>query len=344
MDMKVLIIGSGIYGATLARILTDNHIKCTVIEKRDHIGENVYTENKNGICFHKYGAHIIHTDDEEVWTFLNRFVHFNNYIHEVKSNYNGQLYSLPINMNTFKEFFNIEDPNKITDEHILKIQENLFYGYSAKQWGKPINEINKEVFKRLPIRKTFDNKYFSDKYQGIPIEGYTNLIESLLQGSKVKLNIKVTCDYDFSEYDVIYNTGPIDEFLNYSLGQLEYRSLKFIHKYFKDMTYQSYSVVNEASTLIPYTRTIEHKYFNYTGQKDTIITQEYPQEYNKYNEPYYPINDDKNNKLYEEYKKIAKEKFPNMIFCGRLGSYKYIDIDDAIRDAMDKANELLNNI
>ena len=193
------------------------------------------------------------------------------------------------------------------------------------------NKIDPKVFDRLPIRRTFNNNYFDDPYQGIPIEGYTSLIESLLQGVKRILDVKVTSDFDFSSYDLIYNTGPIDEFMNYELGHLGYRSLYFDTKFYKDMTFQEYAVINEASKFVPYTRTIEHKHFNDMGQKDTVITFEYPKDSG---EPYYPINNEINNTLYEKYIALAKEKFPNMIFCGRLGAYKYLDMDDAIKESL----------
>ena len=237
-------------------------------------------------------------------------------------------------MNTFNEFFNISNPDDIKQEHIDKIHEALFHGYSSKQWGKPINEINKDVFKRLPFRKTFNNDYFDDTYQGIPIEGYTSLIESLLLGTKRKTGIKVTKDFDFSTYDIIYNTGPIDEFFNYELGKLEYRSLEFQTKKLVKKYHQDFAVINEANYEVKYTRTVEHKHFNDTNKNYTIVTKEYPRPYNGDNEPYYTINDDKNNTLYEKYKELAKERFPNMIFCGRLGAYKYYDMDDAIREAL----------
>lgn len=339
---RVLIIGSGLTGATLAHLHHQAGDKVLVLEKRNHIGGNIYTEDVNGICVHKYGAHIFHTSDKNIWDFVNQFVHFNNYKHEVKSRYNGRLYSLPINMNTFKEFFNIEDPLEITQINIDYIYKTLFYGYSAKQWGKPIEEINKEVFKRLPVRDTFDNNYFDDIYQGIPLEGYTSLIESFLQGVKWKLNTEVNYSYDFKDYDIVYNTSPVDKFMNYELGKLEYRSLKFITEYHKDITFQDYAVINEASINIPYTRIIEHKYFNNKGQKDTIVTIEYPKEYNGYNEAFYTINDEKNTKLHKDYITLAKIRYPNMVFCGRLGAYKYYDMDDAIREAINLYNKLNN--
>ena len=331
---NILVIGTGLTGATLAYKHTKDGDSVTVLEKRDHIGGNCYTEDINGITVHKYGAHIFHTNSKEVWDLVNQFVHFNNYKHQVKSKYNGVLYSLPINMNTFKEFFGIENYTKISPINLEYIYKTLFYGYSAKQWGKPIEKIDRDVFKRLPVRDTFNNDYFDDIYQGIPIEGYTKLIEGLLEGSTVKLNTKVDSTFDFSNYDIVYNTGPIDEFLNYELGHLEYRSLDFKTVLLPQKKFQDYSVINEASIDVPYTRTIEHKYFNDNNQKFTIITREYPKEYDGKNEPYYTVNTELNNRLYQKYKELAIIKYPNMRFCGRLGAYKYYDMDDAIDAAL----------
>ena len=256
------------------------------------------------------------------------------YTHIVKTRHNGKLYSLPINMNTFKEFYNIEHPEEITIEHLNNIYKELFYGYSEKQWGKPIDKIDKSVFNRLPIKHSFDNNYFNDTYQGIPEEGYTKFIEELLKDVKIVLNIKVNKEsFDFSKYDIVYNTGPIDEFFNYELGKLEYRSLEFKTEKLND-TYQEYAVINEADIDVPYTRTIEHKHFNNKGQKHTFITKEYSVSFDGTNEPYYTVNTESNQILYSKYKNMAAEKFPNMIFCGRLGSYKYYDMDDAIEAAL----------
>lgn len=342
--LKILIIGSGLTGATLANLHSTAGDFVTVFEQRDHIGGNVYTKDVNGICVHQYGAHIFHTSDKQVWNFVNQFVHFNDYRHQVKSRYKGNIYSLPINMNTFKEFYNVEKKEDITNEMLQHIYEILFYGYSAKQWGKPIEEIDKEVFKRLPVRYTFNNDYFDDVYQGIPVEGYTALIEQLLKGSTVILGCKVKSDYDFSKYDIVYNTGTIDKFLDCMLGELEYRSLEFKTEVIspcgkaQDTTarkfFQECAVVNEACIKVPYTRTIEHKYFNDTGQKGTIITREYPKKYTGQNEPYYTVNTERNQVLYDRYKRVAKLKYPNMIFCGRQGSYQYLDMDDAIEQAI----------
>lgn len=332
---NILIVGCGITGATLAHIHKQKGDNVLVLDKRNHIGGNIYTENINGIEVHKYGAHIFHTNNKQVWDFVNQFVRFNDYKHQVKSRYNNKLYSLPINMNTIKEFFDITDKDKVEKEHIDYIKKCLYYGYSSKQWSRPIEGIDSKIFDRLPIRDTFDNNYFDDIYQGIPVEGYTKLISSLLWGIELKLDTKVTNDFNFYHYDIIYNTSPIDEFFDYKFGELEYRSLKFIHEFHKNTTFQDYAVINEANKNIPYTRIIEHKHFNNVGQKDTIITIEYPKAFDGTNERYYTVNDEKNTKLYKQYKDFAHKSFPNMIFCGRLGDYKYYDMDDAIERAFE---------
>lgn len=341
---NILIIGCGLTGATLAYLHKQLGDSVTVFEKRNHIGGNIYTENINGICAHKYGAHIFHTSDTDVWNFVNKFTKFNKYTHQVKSRYNGKLYSLPINMNTFNEFFNITSPTEIKQEHIDYIKKCLFYGYTAKQWGKSINEINKDVLNRLPYRETYNNNYFDDIYQGIPEEGYTKMIERMLEGVYVKLNISMDKNYDYSQYNIVYNTSPIDMFMGYELGELEYRSLRFVNEWHDNITFQDYPVINEADINVPYTRIIEHKHFNNTGQPGTILTMEYPIKYDKYkNEPYYSINNDINDSLHDKYIALAKNKYPNMIFCGRLGTYKYYDMDDAIREAINIVCQLSEN-
>ena len=243
-------------------------------------------------------------------------------------------------MNTFNEFFHITTPEEIEQQHIDYIKQCLFYGYTAKQWEKSINEINKDVLNRLPYRETYNNNYFDDIYQGIPEGGYTKMIERMLEGVDVKLNINMDKNYDYSQYDIVYNTSPIDMFMDYELGELEYRSLKFITEQHNNITIQDYAVINEADINVPYTRIIEHKHFNNTGQPGTILTIEYPIKYDKYkNEPYYSINNDINDSLHDKYVVLAKNKYPNMIFCGRLGAYKYYDMDDAIREAINIAND-----
>lgn len=334
---SVLIIGCGITGATLAYKHKQKGDNVTIVDKRSHIGGNVYTENVNGIDVHKYGAHIFHTNDKEVWDFVNQFVEFNDYGHQVKTRFDNRLYSLPINMNTFREFFDIEDANEITNEHIDHIKEKLYNGYSAKQWQRQIEDIDKSVIDRLPIRQTFDNNYFDDKYQGIPIGGYTKLVAELLKGCELHLNTKITQEYNFNDYDVVYNTSPIDEFMDYQLGELEYRSLNFVEECHEVNYFQDYAVINEAEISVPYTRVIEHKHFANSDAKGTIITVEYPKAFDGTNERYYTVNNEKNNNLHKKYKELAHKKYPNMIFCGRLGDFKYYDMDDAIKRALELA-------
>ena len=324
---KVLVIGCGLTGSTLAYLHNKVGDNVIVIEKKTHTAGTAYSKKVEGIHVHAYGAHIFHTDNEEVWDFINKFSDFNNYTHEVKSRCNGNLYSLPINLNTFYEFFGIDDASLITDEHLEQIRKNLYYGYSSKQWGVDVSEIDKSVFERLPIRKIRDNRYFSDKYQGIPIEGYTNAVEKMLRGCDVILNSKVNQRFDFSKFDIIYNTSPIDEFFDFYFGSLPYRSLIFKEEIYQKEHYQQFAVINEADIRVPYTRVIEHKYFNDPGCDYTIITKEYPTEFN----------------LYNKYVELAKLKFPNMVFCGRLGAFKYLDMDDAISEAIILFNKWFKN-
>lgn len=334
---KILIVGAGLTGCILAYRAHKKGYDVTVIDKRSHIGGNIYTENINGICVHSYGAHIFHTSDEKVWNFVNKFVHFNNYIHTVKTKLEGKVYSLPINMNLFNEVFGIIKPSEIKKEHIEKIRDLFFKGYTAKQWNLTEEELPEGLFDRIPVRETYDNRYFNDTYQGIPKEGYTYLVEQLLKGCKVLLNTDYKClENPTKEYDKIFYCGMIDEFMDFELGHLEYRSLRFDTQFLNIKNYQGCSVMNEASIDIPYTRTIEHKFFNLDddSQEGTIITKEYPQKYDGTNEAYYTINNQKNNTLHDRYLKVAKKKFPNIKFCGRLGEYKYYDMDDAIAKAM----------
>lgn len=338
--MKILIIGAGLTGATLAYNHIKNKDKVLIIDKRNHIGGNIYTEFINDIHVHKYGAHIFHTSDKEIWNFINMFGEFNNYRHCVKSKHLNKYYSLPINLHTYNEFFDITNPTEITKNHTDIIINTLFKNYTAKQWNINITEINPDILKRLSIRNNYNNNYFDDIYEGIPIKGYTDLINNMLIGSSIILNKELSKDFDYSKYDIVYNTGCIDKFMNYCLGDLKYRSLLFETIEVPINIYQGCSVINEADSHIKYTRTIEHKHFcKSKNTKTTIITREYPISYNKTNEPYYCINDKNSNNLYNEYINIVKQKYPNMIFCGRLGSYKYYDMDDAIKEALKLFNK-----
>ena len=357
-----LIVGAGFYGCTLANKLYDAGKDVLVIEKRNHIGGNSYTENVKGIEVHKYGAHIFHTNKEEVWNYLNQFDSFNNYKHHVKANYKGEIYDLPFNMNTFKQMWGVE-----TEEEALKIIQNqtreyycinnleeqclstvgndiytkLIKGYTEKQWGRDCKELPSFIIKRLTIRFEFNNDYFDDPYQGIPEHGYTCIMKKMLDGIEVITNYNYLDHKEEIEYNYLIFSGPIDEFFDYKFGRLEYRSLRFEEEILDKEFYQDNSVVNYTDKETPYTRIIEHKYFNDTKNDKTIITKEYPLEDFVGKEPYYPINDKKNNELYEKYKDYSK-RFPNITFGGRLGDYRYYNMDEVVYNALEKAKTLLN--
>ena len=349
-----LIVGAGLYGSIFAYEMNKKDKKCLVIDKRNHIGGNIYCENIEGINVHKYGAHIFHTSNKDVWKYINQFCEFNNYINSPIANYKGEIYNLPFNMNTFnklwgvvtpeeakvkieeqKKEFSITEPKNLEEQAISligkDIYEKLIKGYTEKQWGRKATELPAFIIKRLPVRFTYDNNYFNDRYQGIPIGGYTKIIEKMLDGIEVKLN---TNFFDNREYfeniaEKIVFTGMIDEFYNYKFGKLEYRSLRFETEILDEENYQGNAVVNYTEREIPYTRIIEHKHFEFGKQEKTVITKEYPSEWKEGDEPYYPVNDEKNNKLYEKYRELAKQE-KNIIFGGRLGEYKYYDMDKVI--------------
>lgn len=360
-----IIVGSGLYGATFAHELIKNGKKVLVIEKRDHVGGNIYTKKLDNINVHIYGAHIFHTSDDEVWNYVNSLVKFNNFINSPLANYKGKLYHMPFNMYTFQDMWGVSTPEeakKIIDEQIAKeniaepknleeqalklvgrdIYETLVKGYTEKQRGRKATELPSFIIKRLPLRFEFNNNYFNDKYQGIPIGGYTLLIEKLLEGADIILNtdyLKTKSEYDKNASKIIY-TGPIDEYFNYKFGHLEYRSLRFeIEKHNKEF-YQNNCVINYTEYEVPYTRIIEHKYFENDKSPVTYITKEYPDDYELGKERYYPINDEKNDTLYLRYKAEAST-LKNVIFGGRLANYKYFDMDDTIRAALDDARKEL---
>lgn len=353
-----LIVGAGLYGASLARLATDGGYKCLVIDRRDQVAGNVYTENVGGINVHKYGAHIFHTSDREVWDFANRFAEFNRYTNTVVANFKGEIYSMPFNMYTFNKMWGVitpEEARKKLDEQIasVKISEpknleeqalsligpdiynKLIKGYTEKQWGRPATELPSFIIKRLPVRLTYNNNYFNDSFQGIPVGGYTKWIENMLEGIEVRTGV------DFLENreelsalaDKIIYSGMIDEFYGYELGTLEYRSLRFETEYLPDVDdYQGNAVVNYTDAETPFTRIIEHKHFEFGTGKGTAVTREYPAEWKKGDEPYYPLNNDRNNELYRKYQELAS-KDEKVWFGGRLGKYKYYDMDDTIADA-----------
>ncbi|MDU1339598.1 MAG: UDP-galactopyranose mutase [Clostridium butyricum] len=361
-----LIVGSGLFGSTFAYEARKKGKKCLVIDKRKHIGGNIYTQEKSGINIHKYGAHIFHTSNKQVWDYINKFSEFNNFINSPIANYKEDLYNLPFNMNTFYQMWgvhtpkqakekimeeikhlNIKSPRNLEEKAVSLVGSDIYYklikGYTEKQWGCRCSELPSFIIERIPLRFTFDNNYFNDTYQGIPNNGYTKIIEKMLVETEVLLNT----DYkkfmaengEVSKYTIY--TGPIDEYFDYCLGELEYRSLEFKLKELDIEDFQGNAVVNYTDRDIPYTRIIEHKHFEFGTQKNTVISYEYPVKWNKEMEPYYPINDEKNNSLYKEYLKLSKEKVPNVFFGGRLGMYKYFDMDKTIEAALSLAKELL---
>lgn len=359
-----LIIGAGFFGAVFAHEVTKKGKKCLVIDKRPHIGGNIYCEKIEGINVHKYGAHIFHTNNKEVWDYMNNFCEFNRYTNSPIANYKGEIYNLPFNMNTFNKLWGvitpeeakrkiesqkissgIEDPRNLEEQAISLVGTDIYIklikGYTEKQWGREAKELPSFIIKRLPVRFTYDNNYFNDRYQGIPKDGYNAIIEKMLDGVEVKLSTNFFENKeeltDLAEKIVF--TGMIDEFYDYRYGALEYRSLKFQHEVHDVENYQGVAVVNYTDIETPYTRIIEHKHFEYGIQEKTVITKEYPSEWKIGDEPYYPVNDEKNNLLFIKYKELAnKEK--NIIFGGRLGDYKYYDMHQVIEKALEFAEKI----
>lgn len=355
-----LVVGAGLWGSVFAHEATKRGKKCLVIDRRDHIGGNVYCENVEGINVHKYGAHIFHTNDKDIWDYVNSFVEFNRYTNSPVANYNGELYNLPFNMNTFYQLWKvrtpeeakekirqqveeagIKDPQNLEEQAIslvgTDIYEKLIKAYTEKQWGRKATELPAFIIKRLPVRFTFDNNYFNDRYQGIPIGGYNKLTEGLLAGVDVRLGV----DF-FQEREVltalaktIVYTGPIDEYFDFRFGQLEYRSLRFENQLLDQDNYQGNAVVNYTDGDTEFTRIIEHKHFEFGTQAKTVITHEYPQEWVKGAEPYYPVNDEKNTAVFNQYKALAGEE-PNVIFGGRLAEYRYYDMHQVVASALKK--------
>ena len=355
-----LIVGAGLFGSVFAHEAKKRGKNCLVIDKREHIGGNIYCQETEGINIHKYGAHIFHTDNREVWEYVNSFVEFNRFTNSPVANYRGELYNLPFNMNTFYrlwgvktpaeakarieeqrgEYAHIETPANM-EEQALKlcgkdIYEKLIKGYTEKQWGRSAKELPSFIIKRIPFRFIYDNNYFNDLYQGIPKGGYNRLIEGLLEGIEVRLETDYFSnrkEFDSCTEKILF-TGCIDEFFNYQCGELEYRSLKFEHKHLDIEDYQGNAVVNYTEREIPYTRVIEHKHFEFGTQPTTVITYEYPDNYEKGKEPYYPVNDERNTEIVNRYRELAKQ-YPNVIFGGRLGLYTYADMDDTVAAALD---------
>ena len=353
-----LIVGAGLYGAVFAKQAVDKGKSVLVIDKRSHIAGNVYTERIADINVHKYGAHIFHTNNEVVWKFVNRFACFNRFTNSPLANYKGEIFSLPFNMYTFNKMWgvttpqeafekieqqkkaaNVHSPFNLEEQAIslvgTDIYEKLIKGYTEKQWGRPANQLPASIIKRIPFRLTYNNNYFNDPYQGIPKDGYTALTNNLLKDIHVQTytNYFDNIPYFQSIAEKILFTGCIDEYFEYKFGRLDYRSLKFKHIYLDTDNYQGNAVINYNEAKYPFTRIIEHKHFEFGKQPSTIITKEYPQKYTPSDEPYYPINDEKNLKCFNKYKALA-EKNSHVIFGGRLGQYAYFDMDDTIASAI----------
>lgn len=359
MKYDYLIVGSGLYGAVCAHELNKKGYTCLVVEKRSHMGGNIYTEEAEGINVHRYGAHIFHTSDKEVWEYINGFAEFNNYVNCPIARYKDECYNLPFNMNTFTKLWRdvftpeeararieeergrdfVANPKNLEEQAInlvgRTIYEKLVKGYTEKQWGRECKELPAFIIKRLPVRFTFDNNYFNDRYQGIPVGGYTKIIEKMLEGIEVRTN----CDFNehreelLAQCDRVIYTGAIDNFYGYKLGALEWRAVRFETETLDIPDFQGNAVINYTAADVPFTRIIEHKHFEFgTGEK-TIISREYPMDWKFGDEPYYPVNDEKNNALYQSYLKLA-EADKRVHFGGRLGTYKYADMDDTIIAAL----------
>lgn len=361
-----LIVGSGLFGAVFAQVMHENGKNCFVIDKRDHLGGNIYTKNEDGIQIHRYGAHIFHTDKEKVWRYINRFAHFNHYINSPLAYYKGTLYNLPFNMNTFSKLWQINTPKEAKqiihaqcekykdikpanlEEQALQLcGDDIYYTfikeYTEKQWGRPATELPVSIIQRVPFRFTYDNNYFNDPYQGIPKEGYTALIDRLLEGVHTQTNADYLTNraYFRKLAKKVLFTGCIDAFFEHQFGKLAYRSLRFEHNHLPTDNFQGNAVVNYNEAAIPYTRILEHKHFDFGTQSFTVITKEYPQEYTASEEPYYPINDNYNTAQLQQYQQLATED-PTILFGGRLGQYAYFDMDDTIEAALSLARKELS--
>ena len=373
MHYDYLIAGAGLFGAVFAHEMHKQGRKVLVVEKRDHIAGNIYTEKVMGINVHRYGAHIFHTSDEEVWNYVNQYARFNHYVNSPVAVYRDELYNLPFNMNTFSRMWNIKTPKEakeiiakqtgefagITPQNLEEqalqlagrdVYEKLVKGYTEKQWGRDCKDLPAFIIRRLPLRFTYDNNYFNDRFQGIPEGGYTKIVEKLLEDIPVLTGVSLqeyqtanaarTADEQDS-WDRLLYTGMIDEYYHYRLGTLEYRSLRFeTEELPEEDNYQGNAVVNYTEREVPYTRIIEHKHFEFQTGEGTVITREYPATWKKGDEPYYPINDEKNGALYAQYAELAKKE-ANVLFGGRLGQYKYYDMDKVIRSALDMVKEEL---
>ncbi|MBQ8596335.1 MAG: UDP-galactopyranose mutase [Lachnospiraceae bacterium] len=368
-----LIVGAGLFGAVFSYEMRQKGKSCLVIDKRCHIAGNIYTRPVRGIQVHEYGAHIFHTSNKETWNYVNQFAEFNHFVNSPMAIYKDEIYNLPFNMNTFSKLWGIKTPEEARakikeqiedlgisepsnlEEQALSlagtdVYEKLVKGYTEKQWGRSCKELPAFIIKRLPLRFTYDNNYFTDRYQGIPVGGYTAIVEKMLDGTEVLLNREFKefvreqeqakeAGEDFVSYDKVLYTGMIDEYFDYCLGNLEYRSLRFEQEDMPECdNYQGNAVVNYTEREVPYTRIIEHKHFEFGKGEGTLITREYPASWQKGDEPYYPINNERNEKLYQEYRKLADEE-ANVLFGGRLGQYRYYDMDKVIEAALAMAEQ-----
>ncbi len=365
MHYDYLIVGAGLFGSVFACEMKKKGKKCLVIDKREHIAGNIYTEEILGIQVHRYGAHIFHTSDRRVWEYVNQYAEFNRFINSPVAVYGDELYNLPFNMNTFNRMWGVKTPaqakakieEQIRELHISEPQnleeqalslagkdvyEKLIKGYTEKQWGRSCKELPAFIIKRVPLRFTYDNNYFNDRYQGIPVGGYTAMAGKMLEGTEVRTHTEYKefikkCGAEGITFDKVLYTGMIDEYFDYKLGALEYRSLRFEQEEMPDCAnYQGNAVVNYTERSVPYTRVIEHKHFEFGDQPGTVITREYPAKWQPGDEPYYPVNDAHNEKLFQEYRKLAEEE-GNILFGGRLGQYRYYDMDKVIAAALDMA-------
>ena len=368
MHYDYLIVGTGLFGAVFAHEMKKAGKTCLAIDKREQIGGNIYTKEQKGISVHLYGAHIFHTSNRKIWDYVNQFAEFNHYINSPVAIYRDELYNMPFNMNTFSKMWGIktpaeareiiakqraevmvENPQNVEEQALSlvgrDVYEKLVKGYTEKQWGRSCKELPAFIIKRLPVRFTYDNNYFTDPYQGIPKGGYTQIVEKLLAGTDVRLGISYreflaqneAKGEDGDTYGKVLYTGMIDEYFEYCLGELQYRSLRFEHELLEGCdNYQGNAVVNYTEREVPYTRVIEHKHFEFGTQPDTVITREYPATWQKGEEPYYPINDERNNTLFAQYQELAAKE-ENVLFGGRLGQYKYYDMDKVIEAALEMA-------
>ena len=363
-----LVVGAGLFGATFAYEAAKRGKRIKVIEKRDHIAGNIYTKEVDGIQVHQYGAHIFHTSNKEVWDYVNQFAEFNRYTNSPVANYKGEMYNLPFNMNTFSQMWGVrtpaeamakineqrqemagKDPQNLEEQAISligrDIYEKLIKGYTEKQWGQKATELPAFIIRRLPVRLVYDNNYFNDTYQGIPVGGYTQIVEKMLDSDLIDVETGVDFfdkkDEYLKDYPKIVFTGMIDQFFDYQLGELQYRSLRFETEEKNIGNYQGNAVINYTDAETPYTRIIEHKHFEFgKGDKDkTVITREYPADWHRGDEPYYPINNQRNNELYKQYAKLASEQANNVIFGGRLGQYRYYNMDQVLHAALTAVKE-----